>query len=88
MNTNQPIDKGFLSAVGSSTNRIVFEGLVKSAPSWKGILFSYESDDVRNELRYCDVLDAGSDPTCGDPGMSELTANAVRRIAGRLDEGR
>lgn len=51
---------GFLNAVGTPAQPIVFTGSVTSAPSWKGILFF--SPNILNKMSYCDVAFAGSDP--------------------------
>ena len=51
---------GSLSAEGTGPDQIYFTGLEKQAGFWRGL--SFESNDVRNRLRWVTVEYAGSDP--------------------------
>ncbi|WP_299365439.1 hypothetical protein [Winogradskyella sp.] len=53
-------DDGALSAIGTDTNPIIFQGEEPVAGFWRGI--GFESNDVRNELNHVIVTDAGSSP--------------------------
>ncbi|GAB4035608.1 PKD domain-containing protein [Spirosoma gilvum] len=49
---------GYISAKGTTTNKIVFAGADRTTPSWKGIICY--SQDSKNELDYTEVSNAGS----------------------------
>lgn len=51
---------GALSAIGTSSNQITFKGEQAIPGYWKGI--GFESNDVRNELNFTVISDAGSSP--------------------------
>ena len=53
--------KGALRAVGTPTQPIVFMGSATGRGTWRGIHF--RSNNIDNELTYCTVKNAGSDPT-------------------------
>jgi len=55
---------GALSAVGTSTDRITFEGEGKTAGYWEGILI--QSNNTVNEIGYADVAHAGAYPNEGN----------------------
>ncbi|MDA8692905.1 hypothetical protein N9L92_02500 [Saprospiraceae bacterium] len=50
---------GALIAIGTAVDRIVFTGCESIKGFWSGILF--RSDDIRNEMDFCDVSFGGDD---------------------------
>jgi hypothetical protein len=64
------LDNGYLTAIGTPSQKIVFQGFVKNAGFWKGVIF--ESNDTRNTLVYCVVEHGGSADMGSGLGKSNI----------------
>jgi hypothetical protein len=51
-------DNGYISAIGTADEPIIFTGTNISGPQWNGIHIS--SDDERNKLEYCEITYGGA----------------------------
>lgn len=76
---------GVITAVGTSTNPIIFTGLTAAPGFWRGI--SIQSIDVRNELTYCLLEYAGSDFLVEYSSVRVKGGLALNSISGGFDGG-
>jgi hypothetical protein len=63
---------GYLVAIGTPDNRISFEGQLKQAGTWRGIVT--DSEDIRSKLAYCTIAHGGGGKL---PEMNSLIANVA-----------
>lgn len=70
------IDDGALVAVGTASERIVFTGCESIKGFWNGIRF--RSDDVRNEMDFCEVSFAGHPDFGANIGVDDFAGVEAR----------
>ncbi|GAB4412992.1 MAG: hypothetical protein OHK0039_19440 [Bacteroidia bacterium] len=72
----------YLIAVGEATKLITFKGVSDGTASWRGI--NINSADVRNEMRYCLVRDAGIDQVIYSSDAANIVLSDYIGTRGRL----
>lgn len=77
------IKEGFIKAIGTPSEPIVFKGISGSISKWVGI--SIQTDNSNNILQYCDISSAGSKKAAWCDGQGAITLGNWFGINGKAD---
>lgn len=77
------IKEGYIKAIGTASEPIVFKGISGSISKWVGI--SIQTDHQNNILQYCDISSAGSKKAAWCDGQGAITLGDWFGILGKAE---